>query len=302
LALIVLGLIWGASFLLIKVAIQDNALSPTMIAFIRCAAGCIALGLIMAAMRKPLVGKDWKRRLVPYAIMAVTGAVVPWAAIAWGEERVTSGMASILNATTPLFVAVLAYWVTPAERPSLINYAGVVIGVVGVTVLVAPQLAAAGLSGDALGAGAVLLASLAYATNVLYQRRKLRDVDVYELSISQLAVGAVIALPLAAPTVPSLHLSLLPVAAALTLGAVGTGVAYLLYFYAINSLGPVRGSGVTFIVPITAVFWGAVLLHENVTIQVVAGMLVILVGIVLTNLRGRRPARQPAVKSDSAAA
>jgi drug/metabolite transporter (DMT)-like permease len=301
-ALAVLGLIWGASFLFIKVAIQDNAMSPAMVVFVRSATGSVALVVILAAMRRPLLGPTWRRRLIPFAILAVTNALLPWAAIAWGEERITSGFTSILNATTPLFVAVLAYWVTPTERPSGVNYAGVLIGLIGVVVLVYPKIAATGLGGDLLAAGAVLFASLSYAVAVLYQRRKLRGVDHYQQAVGMLALAALFALPFAAPSLPSVHLDPLPIAAAVALGVAGSGIATLLYFYALNMLGPVRASGVTFMVPITAVFWGAVLLHETLTLTIVAGMLVILVGIVLTNLRSRAPSRQPTAKSDSAAA
>lgn len=302
LALACLGLIWGASFLFIKVAVQDHAMSPAVVVFIRSGAGFVALAVILSAMRRPLVSPAWKRYLVPFAILAVTNALLPWAAIAWGEERISSGLASVLNATTPLFVAVLAYWVTPTERPSLVSYAGVLIGFAGVVVLVLPELSAGGLGGDVLAAGAVLFASLCYAIAVLYQRRKLRGVDPYHQAVGMLALAALFALPFAAPSLPSVHVALLPIAAAVALGIAGSGIATLLYFYVLNALGPVRGSGVTFIVPITAVFWGMVLLHEEVTLTVVVGMLVILVGIVLTNLRGRAPRRQPVVESDSAAA
>jgi drug/metabolite transporter (DMT)-like permease len=299
-ALVCLGLIWGASFLFIKVAI--SAMGPLVVVLVRSGAGFAALTVIITVMRRPLVSPAWRSYLVPFAVLGVTNSLLPWAAIAWGEERVTSGLASVLNATTPLFVAVLAYWVTPTERPSLINYAGVLLGFAGVVVLVLPELSAAGLGIDALAAGAVLFASFSYAVAVLFQRRRLRGVDPYQQALGMLGLAAVFALPFAAPSLPSVRLDLLPIAAAIALGVFGTGIATVLYFYVLNALGPVRGSGVTFIVPITAVFWGMVLLHEAVTLTIVAGMLVILVGIVLTNLRGRTPRREPVAESDSAAA
>jgi drug/metabolite transporter (DMT)-like permease len=125
--------------------------------------------------------------------------------------------------------------------------------------------------------------------------------NVFEASLGQLALTAVIALPLAAPTLPSVHLAVSSMAAVLALGIAGSGVAYILYYYVLNSLGPVRGSGVTLLVPLTAVFWGATLLHEDVTISIVAVMVVILVGIVLTNI-GRRSASAQQPKTAAAAA
>jgi drug/metabolite transporter (DMT)-like permease len=292
-------LIWGVSFLLIKVTVQD--MSPMAMLLFRSASGFVALGLIVLALRKPLFGPDWRGRLIGFGIMAVTNAVIPWVAIGWGEERISSGLASILNSTTTLWTAVLIYWVMPSERPSFINYVGVVVGFAGVLVLVYPELAAHGISGDVLGALAVVVASLSYAVNALYQRRKMRNVSIFEISLGQLAASVLFAIPLAAPSFPSIHFKPLSLAAVIALGAVGTGVAYTLYYYVMNTLGAVRAAGVTYLVPVTAVFWGALLLHETVSITIVAGMIVILAGIVLVNVRST-PRREPAVERDSAAA
>ena len=298
-ALAGLALIWGSSFLFIKVAVHD--MSPMVILLVRSATGCATLALIMRATGRRLFGEGWRGRIPSFALMAITNAVVPWIAIAWGEERISSGLASILNSTTTLWTAVLIFWVIPTERPSLVNYAGVILGFCGVVILVIPDIAAHGLTGDFFGAMAVVVASLSYAVNAMYQRRKMRSVSVFELSLGQLVATVVFAIPLAAPTIPQVHLSLDSVAAVLALGAGGTGVAYLLYYFVMNSLGAVRAAGVTFLVPITAVFWGALLLHESVSWPILGGMAVILAGIVLTNLR-RSAGRQPVAKTDPAAA
>ena len=297
-ALAGLALIWGASFLFIKVAVHD--MSPTALVLIRSLSGCIALALIVRAMGRPLLGDGWKGRLVPFAILAITGGLLPWAAIAWGEERISSGLASILNSTTPLWAAVLVYWLIPSDRPSALNYAGVLIGLAGVVILVVPDLRAKGLGGNVIGAAAVVLASLSYAVSALYQRRKLRGVSVYEVSLGQLAATAILAVPIAAPSLPSVHVAAPSLAAVIALGVGGSGVAYLLYYYILNTLGPVRATGVTLLVPITAVFWGAILLHEQVTLPIIAGMVVILTGVVLTNLRPRKR-RQASEKAPAAA-
>jgi drug/metabolite transporter (DMT)-like permease len=267
----------------------------------RSAAGFIALALIVLALRKQFFGPGWRGRLVGFGIMALTNAVIPWVAIGWGEERISSGLASILNSTTTLWTAVLIYWVMPTERPSFVNYVGVVVGFAGVVVLVYPELAAHGISGDVLGALAVVVASLSYAVNALYQRRKMRNISIFEVSLGQLAASVLFAIPLAAPSLPSIHFRLVSMVAVIALGAIGTGVAYTLYYYVMNTLGAVRAAGVTYLVPITAVFWGALVLHETVNVTIVAGMLVILAGIVLVNVH-RSPRREPAVERDSAAA
>lgn len=294
-----LALIWGGSFFAIKVTVQD--MSPTALLLFRSLAGFVALTLIVLALRKPLFGPGWRGRIPGFALMAVTNAVIPWVLIGWGEERISSGLASILNSTTTLWTAVLIYWVVPSERPTLVNYIGVVIGFAGVVVLVYPELAAHGISGDVLGALAVVVASLSYAVNAIYQRRKMRDVSIFEISLGQLALSVLFAIPLAAPTLGQIHVRWESIVAVTALGAIGTAIAYTFYYYVMNTLGAVRAAGVTYVVPVTAVFWGALFLHETVSVTIVAGMIVILAGIVLTSLR-RTPGREVTVERDSAAA
>jgi drug/metabolite transporter (DMT)-like permease len=292
-------LIWGASFLFIKIAIKD--MSPTTLVLIRAISGCVALAVLVTAMGRPLFGHGWRRRIVPFALLAITGGILPWIAIAWGEERLSSGLTSILNSTTPLWTAVLIFWVIPAERPSVLNYVGVLVGLAGVIILVVPDLTTQGLGGNIVGAVAVVLASLSYAISALYQRRKLREVSVYEVSLGQLVATTVLAIPIAAPSLPTLHIALPSIAAVVALGVGGSGVAYLLYYYMMNTLGPVRATGVTLLVPVTAVFWGVVLLHEQMSLPIIAGMIVILVGIVLTN-SGRGAVRPQKSEPETAAA
>jgi drug/metabolite transporter (DMT)-like permease len=299
LALAGLALIWGASFLLIKIAVHD--MSPTVLLLIRSVSGLVALAVIVKVMGRPLLGAGWRTRLGSFAIMAITNAIVPWVAIAWGEERITSGLASILNSTTTLWTAVIIFWAMPGERPTRVGYLGVVLGLAGVVILVLPDILAHGVSGNFLAAMAVLVAALSYATNAIYQRRKMRSVSVFDVSIGQLAATVIFALPLAVPSLPHVHVAVGSMAAVIALGAGATGIAYLLYYYVMNTLGAVRAAGVTLLVPITAVFWGVVLLRESLSWPIIIGMAVILAGTVLTNL-GRRVSREPSVARDTAAA
>src|SRR5215471_6521916 len=276
-------------------------MGPTMLVFVRATAGAVALVLLMRAMRRPVFGGDWKRRLLPFALMAVLNAIFPWAAIAWGEERITSGLASILNATSTLWTAILVFWILPAERPRALNYVGVLLGFAGVVVLVLPDIAARGLSGSFFGVVAVLLAAFSYAIAALFQRTRLRGMSVYEQSAGQTVVTAALSIPFAIPAVSTFHFAWLSFLAVVALGVFMTGVAYLLFYYVMNSLGAVRAVAVTLVVPVTAVFWGVVLLHESLSVPIVAGMIVILAGIVLTNMR-RTPRPQTATERDSAAA
>lgn len=293
-----LGLIWGASFLFIKVGLEG--MSPTVIVLVRSASGAAALAAIMLLTRKPFF-TDLRKRLGLFVFMAVTNALVPWVLIAWGEEHISSGLASILNSTTTLWAAIFIYWVIPAERPSALNYAGVLVGIAGVVILVIPDLSAHGVSGDVVGALAVVGASMSYAVAALFVRLRMRGMNVYEQSIGQLAVTAVLALPVALPAIPQVHLTLLSVGAVVALGVGGSGVAYLLYYYTMNTLGPVRATAVTFIVPITAVFWGIVLLHESLTVLTVAGMVVTLTGVLLANRRRQVKRAEPTREPEAAA-
>lgn len=294
-----LALIWGASFLFIKLGVGD--MGPTGLVLVRSISGALALALIVRTMGRPLAGPRWKSLLIPFAIMAVINALFPWAAIAWGEERISTGLASILNATATLWTAILVFWIVPAERPTPLNYLGVLIGIAGVAILVLPDLSTHGVSGSFLGVLAVLLAAFSYALAALYQRTRLRGMSVYEQSLGQTVATALLAIPVAAPSLPHFRFGLLSFGAVVALGVFGTGIAYLLFYYVMNTLGAVRATAVTLVVPVTAVFWGVVLLHESLSAPIVAGMLVILAGIVLTNLR-RAPRRQTTVERDSAAA
>jgi len=298
-AFVALALIWGVSFLFIKLGVRD--MGPTVLVFVRATAGAVALVLLMRAMRRPVFGGDWKRRLLPFALMAVLNAIFPWAAIAWGEERITSGLASILNATSTLWTAILVFWILPAERPRALNYVGVLIGFAGVVVLVLPDIASHGVSGSFVGVVAVLLAAFSYAIAALFQRTRLRGMSVYEQSAGQTVVTAALSIPFAVPDLPHFHFAWLSFLAVVALGVFGTGAAYLLFYYVMNSLGAVRAVAVTLVVPVTAVFWGVVLLGESLSVPTVAGMLIVLGGIVLTNLR-RSPRPQAALARDSAAA
>ena len=293
-ALGLLALIWGASFLFIKLAVRD--MSPATLVFSRAILGAVTLGLIFAARRQTPFPAGTRARLLPFLVLAVLGSLVPWVAIAFGEQSISSALASILNATTPLWTAVFAFWVTPAERPSALNYLGVAIGFVGTGILIAPDLIGKPVQASTIGTLAVVGAACSYAVSALVSRRRLRGVSPLQVGFWQLTLTAPLALAVAAPTIGTTHLRLPSIAAMIFLGAGGSGIAFLLYYFMMNTLGATRATTVTFLVPVTAVFWGATLLREAITIPILAGMGVILLGLFLTS-RPRKP-RAPALTQD----
>jgi drug/metabolite transporter (DMT)-like permease len=297
-ALLLLALIWGASFLFIKVAVND--VSPATLVLARALLGALTLGLIFAARRQTPFPAGTRARLWPFLVMAVFGSLLPWFGFGFGELSISSALASILNATTPLWTAVFAYWVTPAERPSRLNYLGVAVGFLGTGVVIAPELIGQPLRATTIGTLAVAGAAASYAVAALVQRRRLRGVSPLQVGFWQLALTAPLAFAVALPTIGATHLHLVSIAAMLGLGVGGSGIAYLLYYYMMNTLGATRATTVTFLLPLTAVFWGASLLREAVTIPIVAGMAIILLGVFLTSRPRPRPAA--AVADDRGAA
>jgi drug/metabolite transporter (DMT)-like permease len=286
LALITLALIWGAAFLFIKLAVRD--VGPATLVFARSFFGALTLGVIFAVRRQTPFPPGTRSRMLPFLTMAIVGSLIPWGAIAFGEQSISSALASILNATTPLWTAVFAYWVTPAERPSTLNYVGVAIGFLGTGILIAPDLIGQPLRATTIGTLAVAAAAASYAVAALFQRRRLRAVSPLQVGFWQLALTTPLALAVASPTIGATHLHLTSVAAMLFLGVGGSGIAYLLYYFMMNTLGATRATTLTFLLPVTAVFWGATLLQESITIPILAGMAVILFGVFLTS-RPRTP-------------
>src|SRR5207237_622838 len=194
--------------------------------------------------------------------MAVTGSVIPFTAIAWGELHISSGLAAIFNATTPLWTAIIAYWLTPNERPSPLNYLGVAAGFAGTGILIAPQLGDP-LHAGVLGSLAAIAGAASYAVAAIGQRRLLPGVDPIEGSFWQMALATILILPIAAPALTHAHPTLVSVGASLVLGVAGSGVASILYYFLINSLGATRGASVTFLIPVPAVFWGSLLFQAR---------------------------------------
>ena len=297
--LLLLAFIWGWSFLFIKVAVRG--MPPTMVA-----AGRIALGagvlyayVWSRGLELPRDRATWKR----FGVAAFFGNVLPFTMLAWGEERVSSALTAVLNASTPLFTALIAvYLLRERLKPSQI--AGLLIGMVGVGV-------AAGVgSGDLassslLGGLASVLAGACYGFAFNYMRRHLVELPPVVAATGQLIAGTVMLLPVGLLASATSDLDLAPrrLLSLLVLGAVGTGIAYVISYGLVADLGPTKASLVTYIIPVVAVAVGVAVLDEPFHVRILGGGVLIVLGIALVQerLRRRPPGRDavlgPAVRA-----
>ncbi len=282
--LFALALVWGASFYFIKVAVGD--VSPATVVFGRLAFSVATLLVVVAA--RPSLVAGWRQFWRLGLIVGLANNALPYILITWGETRIASGIASILNATTPLFTVILANWWIGSghERLTVQRGLGVVCGFIGVGVLVGPT--ALHLTGNtglsyALGEGAVLLAAMAYAVGALLSRRYAGASPLVPSLTSQ--VWALLLMtPVALLWSPPTHMpSLKALGAIAVLGVVGTALAYLLYFWLIAHVGATRTAIVTYLLPFTALIWGALLLQEPILPSAIVGLVLVLVGTMITN-------------------
>lgn len=276
--LVLLALIWGASFLFIREALDD--FSPLALVAIRLGLGTLTLALVIAITRQSLDG--WRSKWPALAVLGVSGAVLPFLLISYGELLIPTGLTAILNATTPLFTAPIAHlWVGGLDRLTPLKVFGIVLGFVGVAVLLG--VGTAGVTGDTLlGGGAVLLASLSYAFASVWTRDRLQNSPRLLAPLGQTTFGFLYVAPLTLWALPD-HLPRLTAAGSLVaLGVLGTGLAYLLYFRLIRNVGATRATLVTYLLPCTAVIYGIVLLHERPEANTFVGLALVLTGISCT--------------------
>ncbi|MEV4317513.1 DMT family transporter [Actinocrispum sp. NPDC049592] len=285
--MMVLALVWGSSFLWIKFALQSFA--PAQLALLRIALGTAVL-LVMCWIsrdRLPRGGKVWAK----LAVAAFFGNSLPFFLFGVGEQTVDSGVAGVLNATTPLWAVLIAVLLRDERKLFSVRMLGLLLGFAGTLLIFAPWQSH-GLA--SWGALAILAAAASYAVAYIYIARQLsgRGSTPIALSAAQLvpATGlSVLALPIGGFAPVTLH----PwsVIAVVILGVFGTGVAIAVNYRLIADEGPVTATTVGYLLPVVSVLLGAVVLHEPVTLRVIAGMVVVLVGVGLTRWQPKpRPA------------
>jgi drug/metabolite transporter (DMT)-like permease len=229
----------------------------------------------------------------PIVFMAVVQVVVPFLLITYGERHIASALAGILVSAAPIFTALLAVRYDDEERPHGVAIAGVVMGIIGVTLLFGVDLSgdAAALAGGLM----VLLATVGYAIGSLYLKHRLQGVPAVGIAASTMVAGALVLAPFVLFALPPHAPSLKASGALLALGAGGTGIAFAIYYTLIVDIGPGRASLVAYIAPGFAVLYGVWLLSEPLTVGALLGLVLILVGSWIA-AEGRLPGRARATQ------
>ena len=291
-----LAALWGASYLFIKVA--DRAFEPATMILFRLVISATLVFAVLATQRGLGPAIDGMRRLgwQGFGLGVVNGAI-PFTLIAWGEKHIDSGVAAIANATVPIFVVLLAVRFQPSERVTGVRLGGFLLGLVGVGVLagIHPR----GGWWGAAGTLAVVVASLAYAIGSLWAQRLVVRTSALPLATASMIGGAIVLLPFGLAQLPSQVPGWKETGSVLALAVLGTALAQIILYRVLRSDGAARVSLVTYLLPVTALFYGVTLLGEPLTVEELVGMALILGGVAFGSGAVRIPRREPAAATPS---
>lgn len=281
--LVILAMLWGASFFFFKVMLQE--LPPFAVVLGRVGLAAIILNAWLF-LRKDYMTKSaaiWRDLL----IMGLINNVVPFSLIVFAEQRISSGLASILNATTPIFTVIAAHWFTSNEKLSGNKIFGVILGFSGVAVLIGPDAIFRLNGSDIIGDIGCLLAALSYAFAGIFGRR-FKGMNPIKVATGQITASTIVLLPIVAivekPWVlpmPSMHVW----AAMFGIALLSTVIAYIIYFKILATAGATNLLLVTFLLPISASFLGWGFLDERIALRSFVGMAII--GLSLAAIDGR---------------
>ena len=279
-----LSILWGGSYLFMKIAVAYLPVFVIVFGRVSIAAIMLALILIITGQGLPKKRENW----IAFFGMGLLNNVLPMSLIVFGTQSINAGLASIINAMTPLFTIVLAHILTLDERLSVNKIFGVVFGLGGVIVLIGPGLL---FSRDASTVGEVscLFAALSYASANIFGRRFVRlGLKPLQIAFGQVSGSTVILLPtlfLQDWNVISENITWTPIACVIALGVLCTGLAYVLFFAILNRSGATAVALVTLMIPPSAIALGVIVLNESLTIQQLAGMVLIGAGLIAVNRR-----------------
>ena len=283
--LFLLAFIWGWSFLFIKVAV--GGMTPPTVAAIRLALGAVVVLAVVRARRWEIPhGWRWWRH---FGVVGLFGSALPFTMLAWGEQHISSALTAVLNASTPLFAAIMA-GILLGDRLRLAQIGGLLLGFLGVAV-------AAGVGGSdladssRLGEAASVAAGACYGLSFAYARRNLMGLPPLLAAAGQLVTGTQLLVPAAVITSvrDGLQVNARQGLAVTLLGVFGTGIAYVISYQLIADVGPTRAAVVTYLVHVVAVTVGVVFLHEPFSCRIVVGGLLTVAGIVILGAGRQAP-------------
>jgi drug/metabolite transporter (DMT)-like permease len=285
-----LAAFWGASYMFIKVANRD--FEPATMMLLRLVIASSLLLVVLAAQRGARASLEDLRRIgwQGFALGVINGAI-PFTLIAWGETHIDSGVAAIANASMPIFVVLLALRWQPSERVRGLRLLGFLVGLVGVGVLAG--LHPRGGWWGAAGTLAVVVASVSYAVGALWGQRLIAGTSGLTLATASMVGGVVVLLPLGLLQLPSHVPGWKESGSVVALAVVGTALAQIILYRVLRSDGAARVSLVTYLLPVTALFYGVTLLGEPLTVEELLGMILILGGVALGSGALRFPRREP---------
>jgi drug/metabolite transporter (DMT)-like permease len=274
--LLILGVIWGASFLFMRVAVPEFG----AFALVEVRIGIAALFLIgLLAWRGGL--RRLRGAAAPMMVVGIFSSALPFALFAYAVTFMTSGMAAVLNTTTPMFAALVAYfWLN--DRLTVTRIVGLVIGFGGVLLSAWDKISFSGGS-TTLAVLAALGASLSYGLGMNYTKKKLSGVSPLAAATGSSLAAALLLIPLAAANWPSVIPSLKSWLCVIALGVLCTGVAYVFYFRLIARIGPSKASTSVYLVPVFGMLWGFIFLHETVTAHMLVACPIIVLGTALAS-------------------
>jgi drug/metabolite transporter (DMT)-like permease len=286
-----MSLIWGIPYLLIKVAVGGVAPPVLVLARVTIAAA-ILLPIAIRRGELAVLRPHWRW----LAVFAVIEIIIPWLMLTDAETKLSSSLSGLLVAATPIIVAVIARFTGSRDRLSVIRWAGLLVGLGGVALLLGPGAP----HGETLSVLEVLGVAVCYATGPVIASRKLSQLPSLGMTAVCLAFAAVIYAPLAAVTWPSAVPAGKVFASIGGLAVICTAIAFVVFFALIAEVGPAKATVITYVNPAVAVVLGALVLGERVTVAMVGAFALILGGSVLATRGGR--AREAAVASPAAAA
>ena len=284
-----LSAIWGGSYLLIKYALED--LSAPDIVWSRVAiAGVVLLVVLLVRGGAGDVARELRGRPGPALLLGTLAIALPFTLITFGEHTVPSGLTAVLISPAALFVALFAPWIDVSERIDRRQAVGLVTGLAGVALVVGVE--AVSSVGELLGALAMLGAAASYALSGFVVKRLYGHLAAIQTSLVAITVAAALTLPSALATLPGSAPGPRASLSVVVLGAVGTALAFVIFYELIGAVGAGKASLVSYLAPGVALFYGALLLDEAITVAAVAGLALILGGVALAARRRRLPLQE----------